>query len=188
MIQPFIARKPWIFRSIDLTRYKRGRKNSIEFLVLSVSRDERNHFCVVTLSIRRLSYKLLTARVGVYVREMLERRGFKAKDGIATEVLQWFRQKPLYMPQSIDSRIFGIFLVLKHTKIRWLYLVTKICNIFKRIIKNNKRLLKLYPEVSGIWIFFYLRLLFIRQKRPCPPGSCGLWIERHVLLIFTFTL
>jgi len=31
--------------------------------------------------------------VGVYEKEMLERRGFKAKDGTTTKVLQWFRQK-----------------------------------------------------------------------------------------------
>jgi len=146
VIQSFIARKPWIFRSIDLVRYKRGRNISIEFLVLSVTRDERNHVCVVTLSIRRLSYKFPTATVGVYVKEILEWRGFKAKDGIVTEVLQWFRLKPLYeyIPQTFDSSIFRIFLVLKHNKIRCLYLVTQICNIFKRIINNSKRLLKLY--------------------------------------------
>jgi hypothetical protein len=56
--------------------------------------------------------------VGVYVKEMPELRGFKAKDGIVTLVLQWFRQKPLYIPQTVDSSIFGIFLVLKHNKIR----------------------------------------------------------------------
>jgi len=144
LIQSFTARKPWIFRSIYLVRYKRGRKNSIEFLVLSVIRDERNHVCVITLSIRWLSYKLPPATVGVYVKEILERRGFKEKDGIATEVLQWFRQKHLYIPQTFDNSIFGIFLVLKHKKIRWLHLVTKIYNIFKGIIKNSKRLLKLY--------------------------------------------
>jgi len=83
-----------------------------------VTWDERNHVGVVTLSIRRLSYKLPTDRFGVYVKEMLERGGFKAKDGITTEVLQWFRQKPLYMPQTFDSSIFGIFLVLKRNKIR----------------------------------------------------------------------
>jgi len=83
-----------------------------------VTRDERNHVCVVTLSIRRLSYKFPTARVGVYVKRMLERRGFEAKDGITTEVLQWFRQKPLYVPQTFDSSIFGVFIVLKHNKIR----------------------------------------------------------------------
>jgi len=53
-----------------------------------VIRDERNHVFVVTLSIRRLSYKLPTVVVGVYVKEMLELKGFKANDGIVTEVLQ----------------------------------------------------------------------------------------------------
>jgi hypothetical protein len=63
--------------------------------------EERNHVCAVTLSLGRLSYKLPSATVGVYVQEMLEPRRFKAKDGIATEILRWFRQEPLYLSANV---------------------------------------------------------------------------------------
>jgi hypothetical protein len=63
--------------------------------------DERNHVCAVTLSLGRLSYKLPAAAVGVYVQEMLEPSSFKETDGMAAEILRWFRQEPMYMSANV---------------------------------------------------------------------------------------